>query len=97
MNAATRQVGALAEASGLTVRTLPVLTDYLDLAPCTVAPFRIAVASTLPALLAVVACGVLAATGALVWQVPCAGPVALVFQGMLTAVRLRRGPVGDAS
>lgn len=58
---------------------------------------RIAVASTLPTLIAVAACGVLTATGALAWPVPCAGLVALVFQGVLTGVRLRRGPVGGAA
>ncbi|PBC81397.1 hypothetical protein SAMN05216511_5944 [Streptomyces sp. KS_16] len=58
---------------------------------------RIAVASTLPTLLAVAACGVLAATGALAWQIPCAGLVALVFQGVLTDVRLGRGPAAGRS
>ncbi|WP_336050306.1 hypothetical protein [Streptomyces sp. CA2R101] len=58
---------------------------------------RIAVASTLPTLLAVAACGVLATTGALAWRTPCAGLVALVFQGVRTAVRLRRGPAAGTS
>ncbi|MEU9122789.1 hypothetical protein AB0C96_23485 [Streptomyces sp. NPDC048506] len=66
---------------------------------------RIAVASTVPTLLAVLLCGVLAATGALAWQVPGAVLIALAFQAALTSVRLRRRsaaarltpPVGGSS